>query len=89
MGGDDWGGEFKTMMGGENDDDDGSAMMHTKAYHSKSHKIKKHITYLFFCNRTVVAKAKRRHANPWNVDMIFMDVLCHDVGRMDRVDEGA
>ncbi len=47
-------------------------------------KIKKHIIYLFFCNHTVVAKAKRRHANPWNIDMIFMDVLCYDVVRMDR-----
>jgi hypothetical protein len=52
-------------------------------------KIKKHIIYLFFCNRTVVAKAKQRHANPWNIDMIFMDVLCYDVGRMDQVDKGA
>ncbi len=31
-----------------------------------------------------MAKAKRWHANPWNIDMIFMDVLCYNVGRMDH-----
>jgi hypothetical protein len=46
-------------------------------------KIKKHIVYLFFCNPTVVAKAKQRHANPWNINMIFMDELCYNVRRMD------
>jgi hypothetical protein len=52
-------------------------------------KIKKHIIYLFFCNRPVVAKAKQWHDNPWNINMIFMDVLCYDVGKMDQVDKGA
>jgi hypothetical protein len=89
MGGDDWGGEFKTMMGEEDNNNNNGATMHTIAKHNKSHKIKQHIIYLFFCNRTVVAKAKQRHANPWNIDMIFMDVLCCDVGRMDQVDKGA
>jgi hypothetical protein len=31
MGWDDWGGEFKTMMGGEDDDDDCGATVHTIA----------------------------------------------------------
>jgi hypothetical protein len=31
MGGDDWGGEFKTMMGGEDDVDNSGATMHTIA----------------------------------------------------------
>ena len=36
-----------------------------------------------------MAKAKQRYAKPWNIDMIFMDVLCYDVGKMDQVDKGA
>jgi hypothetical protein len=31
MGGDNWGGEFKTLMGGEDDNNDGGATMHTIA----------------------------------------------------------
>ncbi len=76
-------------MGGKDNNNDGGTTMHTIAWHSKPHKIKKHIIYLFFCNCTVVAKAKQWHTNPWNIDMIFMDVLCYDVGRMDQVDKGA
>ena len=29
-----------------------------------------------------VAEAARRHANPSNIDLIFMDMMCCDVGRM-------
>ncbi len=42
----------------------------------------KHIICLLFCNPTAVTKAKQRHTKPWNIDMIFMDVLCKEVGRI-------
>ena len=37
------------------------------------HKLKKHITCLIFFNSRQAAEAAGRHANPWNIGMIFMD----------------
>jgi len=35
--------------------------------------IKIHIICLFFCNSLCAAEAARRHANPSNIDLIFME----------------
>jgi hypothetical protein len=44
-----------------------------------------HIICLFFYISRQAAEATRRHANPWNIDIIFMDWMCYSVGRMAQV----
>ena len=64
--------------GGGNDDggDDGGCMA-TNYINIKIHKI-----CLFFCNSLCATEVVRRHTNPLNIDLIFIDVMCCDVGRM-------
>ena len=37
------------------------------------HKVKKHIICLLFFKSPRATEAARRHTNPWNIDMIFME----------------
>jgi hypothetical protein len=51
--------------------------------------IKIHNICLFFRNSLCAAEAAQRHANPSNIDLIFMDMMCCDVGRMPQLHVGA
>ena len=55
--------------------------------HNNYINIKIHNMPIFFA--THFAQQKRRHANPLNIDLIFMDVMCCDVGRDASVHFGA
>jgi hypothetical protein len=51
--------------------------------------IKIHIICLFFATSIAYVEAARRHINPLNIELIFMDVMCCDVGRMPQLHVGA
>ena len=41
-------------------------------------RIKKNIKCSIICNLCRTAEATGRHTNPWNIDMIFMYMMCND-----------
>ncbi len=52
------------MIGGNGDDLDNPQQLN---------KYKNHILSLFICNSHCAVEAARQHANPWNINLIFMD----------------